>query len=190
MSKAYDYPFRGDFSLTVSVDIDYRWKKLWFKKVVEYKQATIHETIDELEQIGKKWLGEFMINFLHDRWLSDDDLTLLSMKPETLKDVVNTIVLTRYRWVIDKDMLEKPDNTPKEVAWVPYCAILALVAEKLHIDPITFQDNYTIEQMGYLLGWVEYWVNAQSKEWQEANKKKYGRDEAYDNMLIDKLRNL
>lgn len=190
MSKIYDFPFRGDFSLNINVDMQLKWKDVGFKKKLEYQQATIRETIEEMDEIDKLWINEFILKFLNRCGFSENEITLLYMKPEVVENIVETFLVTRYRWVIDKEKLKHPDNTPKPTSGMPRHAVLALIAEKMHIDPITFQETYTMEQMAYLMNWIEYWINAQTKEWQDVNKQKYGKDEEYDSMLIEKMKNL
>lgn len=190
MKNIYDFPFRWDFSLNINVTIEIKWVNTEIKKKIEYQQATIRETIEEMKDIEKKWITEFIMEFLKRCEFNENELMILSMKPDVIENIMQTFLLTRYRWVFDEESLKHPKQWLKDTSWVPYAAILAMVAEKLHVDPITFQENYTMEQMAYLMGWIEYRINAQSEEWQQRNKQKYGKDEQYDNMLISKLKNL
>lgn len=190
MKKVYDFPFRWDFSLNIALTIEIKWVKTEIKKKIEYQQATIKETIEEMAEIDKEGIDKFITKFLQKCEFTENELIMLSMKPDVIERIMQTFLLTRYRWVFDEEALKNPKQSLKDTSGVPYAAILAMVAEKLHVDPITFQDTYTMEQLAYLMWWIEYWINAQTEEWQQRNKQKYGKDEQYDNMLISKLKNL
>lgn len=190
MNNVYDFPFRWEFALNINVDIKIKWVNMWFKKRFEYQQATIKETIEEMDEIDRIGIDKFIMNFLVKCGFNKQEMTLIAMKPDVIENIVETFLTTRYRGIVDKEKLHNPDTAPKDTSWMPYHAVLALIAEKLNIDPITFQNEYTMEQLSYMMNWIEYWINAQTKEWQDINKKKYGKSEEYDNMLINKIRNL
>jgi len=61
-------------------------------------------------------------------------------------------------------MKENAEKVIEQKSGVPYSAILALVSDKLNIDPLTFQERYTMEQLTYMLAGIEYWANEQTEE--------------------------
>jgi hypothetical protein len=189
MSNSYDFPRRREYNLNVSIEI-MSWEKVeTIKKVVSYKQANIIETIKELDEMDEIWLDTYFVKFLKEHsWLDENDLILLWMQPEKIEDLMIKFLTTRFRWVINEDAIKKPKNGIMQKSWVPYSAILVLLSKKLCIDPITFQEKYTFEQMTYLLAGIEYWANTKSEKWQKANKEKYEKDINYDSMLIEQLK--
>lgn len=188
MSKWYDFPIRKDYRLNVKISVSFEEKTQDVVKLLEYKQATIMETIKELDEIDKEWIDKYFIKVLKDVWGFEDwDITLLSLDSETFKSFTIQYLTTRFRWVINKDNLLNPKQAIEQRWWVPYSAILAIISEKLHIDPLAFQERYTFEQMTFMLEWIEYWANAKTEEWQKKNKEKYETDQNYDSMLLERL---
>jgi len=193
MSRWYDFPFQREYNLNIKIEVNFKLKNQVIEKVLKYKQATIKETLLELEEIENNWIDKYFLKVLKENWFEDWDITLFGLDQDKFNGFVVTYLTTRFRGVIDKDQLEKSmkENAEKVIeqkSGVPYSAILALVSDKLNIDPLTFQERYTMEQLTYMLAGIEYWANEQTEEWQQKNKQKYWQDAEYDHMLLERLR--
>ena len=68
-----------------------------------------------------------------------------------------------FSWVFGSSSDE--ENT------VPYNSILLKICEKINIDPMKFQEQYTVEQMLYIYEWIIYNINDKTEEWREMNDK-------------------
>ncbi|HPC34029.1 MAG TPA: hypothetical protein PLP73_00025 [Candidatus Absconditabacterales bacterium] len=193
MSRGYDFPFQREYNLNIKIEVNFKLKNQVIEKVLKYKQATIKETLLELEEIENNGIDKYFLKVLKENGFEDGDITLFGLDQDKFNGFVVTYLTTRFRGVIDKDQLEKSmkENAEKVIeqkSGVPYSAILALVSDKLNIDPLTFQERYTMEQLTYMLAGIEYWANEQTEEGQQKNKQKYGQDAEYDHMLLERLR--
>ncbi len=127
--------------------------------------------------VGTKWMVDFLsensdINKIT-LWLLKIDKGLSDKIFETIKD-------SRFRGVFGKT-----ETKDSEKATQPYNAVLVYLCEKLSIDPERFQNEYTIEQMNYLIEWTIYNANSQTEEGQVENERTQFNKNNADEDLLD-----
>lgn len=185
-----NFPLKKDYTLHIKLELDNFGNKEVINKKLEYSQATILETNSELDAIDSKGMDIYFLDFLKNNSdVTEEDLTLMSFSEWFIDNLLKTFLSTRFKGVISQSSLEWKNDTGelKPKGGVPFSAMLTLLSEKLSIDPLSFQERYTFEQMHFLMEGIEYWVNAQTEEWQKKNKAKYEKDPEYDAMLLAKL---
>jgi len=176
----YDYPMKWEFDVTINVNIWYSKINKEIKVELKYKQASIFETIQFFKDIDTKWLWSWLERFLK-KYSNANKITLWIIKVDknTITRIFNIIKDTRFRGVF-WDREQKYEWRSR-----PYNSILVLLSERLWIDPDTFQNRYTIEQMNYLLWWIVYNINEQSDEWKEINDREQFNKENADEDLLE-----
>jgi hypothetical protein len=191
MSNTYDFPIKKDYELNVKIELSF-WEKVDFiEKKLKYSQANILDTMRDFNKMSTTGASELFTDFLKENGFQESEIILLGLQKETFEKLFIMYFTTRYRWAISEESLKKPateTEIPKEENSMPYHAMLVLIADKLKIDPLTFQERYTFEQMIYLSKWIEYMLNTKSEEGQKKNKEKYGKTEEYDSMLLERLK--
>jgi len=163
----YDYPKKRDFDISFNISLLLDWKNTENKITMKFKQATIMETIDFLMLVEKWGVWDWMADFLTEN--SDINKTtswLMRLDKNLSQKVFDTIKNTRFKWTFWNSK-GTSDSEPSQ----PYSAILMMLCEKLSIDPMGFQEKYTVEQMNYLMEWLIYNAQSQTEEWQAINDK-------------------
>ena len=142
---------RKDFELPI---------KIKEKHILKYKQASMYECIEFSYEINQEWfnINERILKFLNKNWVKIKKTELVFIDLQKLIDVIFD---TRYRGFFWKD--KKESNYPLE-------AYFQFLGQKLSLDPLSVIKKYTPEQIKYLVDWIIYNINEQSKEWQRKNK--------------------
>lgn len=136
---------------------------------ISYTQMNMYDCIEFNHNLTKpefdiyKWIEDF----IKDWWakIKKKDYRCI----DTNK-MLEAIFSTAMKWFYEKK---------KWWWWKPYPfeAYIALLSEKLNIDPTRLLKEYTPEQITYYAEWVIYNWNEQSKEWQAQNKKNQAKKE-------------
>lgn len=192
MSSFNDFPFKKDYNLNINIEVDFWEKKDTRKKIINFSQATIEETIKEMWYIDKNWLDTRFKEKLVERWeFSKDEITIISMSIKTYKNIMNTILVSRYKWLVTMDSLDRTDTETekKEEGWtnMPRSAVIVQISRKLSLDPLVFMNKYTFEQMVYLSEWITYLERAKTPKWQKENELIEQEKNWYNDMLLEKL---
>lgn len=171
---------REDYKLTVNVKLSGKDYKI----NLEYKQATIKETIDFLNLLEEgKSIDEWVIEFVKDHTKSTTmksfESWLLHIDEELRNKIWGKVKDTRFAWTFGSK-----DGGGDE--WHPYYYVLTTLCDKYSIDPERFQNNYTIEQLSYLWEGVVYSANEQAgEEWRKANERMRFDKQHSDDELLD-----
>ena len=173
----YDYPQREDFNLIVDIEVAWSVNN---KLKLKYKQATIFETMDFLKTLEEWKTVEWTLDFIKNHWGTKIALWFIKIDNNLFNKVFETIKNSLFRWVFGKAEAKNDWGGTQ-----PYSAILVFVCEKLNISPHEFQNEYTIEQMNYLLDWIIYNINEWTEEWQEKNQRNNFNKENKDEDLLD-----
>lgn len=161
----YDYPVKEEFDVTFSIKVGGN-KGVKKKLRLKYFQASIYETIQFMKHLENDTTGERLKDFLKKYWNIDKvTLWLISIDKQFMDKVFNTIKDTRFRWVFASKKQKEDDNIR------PYSSVLVFLAKEINIDPHTFQMEYTVEQMNYLMWGVVYNINDQTEEGKQINQK-------------------
>lgn len=162
----YDYPIRKDFDVSINVKVKLD-KSVFNKKLnLKFKQASILDTINFITDIWEGDASKWLLKFISEQWDADKTtLWLIKADSKLRNKIFETIKSTRFRGVFGATKT-KEDEEPQ-----PYSSILVMLCEKINVDPNTFQENYTIEQMNYFVDWIIYNINSQTEEWQEKNER-------------------
>jgi len=183
----YNYPKKEEFELKFNLNIakKEKWSKITI--TLSYEQATIQETMDFLRDIEKWWQSEWMTNFLKkysNIWKNPLAMWLLKLDKDIAQKMFDNILDTRFRWVFDKNQKKKEKKKEDDVER-PYSSVLLTICEKINIDPETFQNRYTIEQMNYFIDWIVFNANETTEEGRELNRKRVFNDKYSDDELLD-----
>ena len=129
------------------------------KHILSYKQATLYECIEFSYKIKQddfdilKWVEQFILD---NSFIQRNELILIDM--QKIIDVLMSTMFREYFW--------KGNSTSS----YPFEAYIMSISEKFSIDPVSVMKQYTPEQIKYLVDWIIYNNNEQSKEWKKRNK--------------------
>lgn len=130
------------------------------KQTVKYKQLTYYECLELHYLIQKDFdLYERCYNFLKDK-ISISKKDILNID---VKKFFQTYLDTACRWFYDK-------KTKWTWESMPFEAFIAFISKELWLDPLDMIKKYTPEAFNFILAWVIYNLNSQTKEWQRKNK--------------------
>lgn len=164
-------PQRKDFEFTISVN-----KKIFFwnvkqKIILRYKQANISQVQEFFQFKNNK---DWFVYFLKEHWLKEKQINRILTSQE-FSTIFEQIKSTYFRKVFEeKKILEndvKQYKAQNKVSEDEESSFICTVCKESWLNPATYAQDLTLEQFNFLSKWVIWNLNAQTKEWQTANKR-------------------
>ena len=158
-----NFPIRQSYELKINI----KRKILFFNKrkiiILKYREASVMEIIDFL-QSEKKTIEFFSDFILKNSNSTEADLWYIILNFDIIWEQLNNTFL---KWLNSKENNNKDSlniEDVKEKNWT-FNAYLALLSEKLNIDPINLLNKYTLNQLTYITEWIIYNINEQTEKW-------------------------
>lgn len=131
-----------------------------FWQTVKYKQLTYYECLELHYMIQKDFdLYEWCYSFLKDK-ISITKKDILKLDVKKLFEIY---LDTACRWFYDK-------KTKWNWESMPFEAFIVFIAKELWVDVLDMINKYTPEAFNFLMAWIVYNLNNQTKEGQKKNK--------------------
>jgi len=176
----YNFPIRKEYTIDVNMNVKLKWVIKPAKFKIKYKQATIIETQNFIEQVEKNNLQDWVLKFLENNSNANKiSMWIVKMNWKFFEELINKLKLTMFHWVFN----EKEDKSDWS-SIQPFESVLCFLCKEININPLEFVEKYTIEQMNYLLDWIIYNINEQTEEWQEKNQRRQFNKENKDEDLL------
>lgn len=153
---------------------------------IQYEQSNIREMLDFIDnKIDiEKWISNIFL-----KWKFKKNKFYNFKKQcypyiyEQSEQIVDKIIKKKFKWLFDKGK--------KSGRIVIFSSIFQLVCEKYNLTPNELLDNYTWEQLEWMLDWIIFNLNEQTKEWQKINDRKVRKQKSdkSNEELLKKLKN-
>ena len=163
------FPLQQKYELKINI----KKRVLFFNKsktiLIMYKEATVLEVIEFLQSKGKivEYFSEFILKNSN---ANKEDLWEILLSFDKISTHLNNTYL-KWLWDTKKDKpieTTEEDNKTSENWW--FSSYIAILTEKLSIDPLNLLWNYTLAQFNYLTEWITYNSNESTKKWQQENR--------------------
>lgn len=129
-------------------------------KILEYEQLSYYDCL-EFDFLIKE--NDYQVTDRCKAFFESNGITKIDKID--IKKFFDTYCDTALRW-----FYAKGSNNKK--TYQPWWSFVVFLTKELQIDPIRLLKEYTPEAINFLMDWIEWNLNAQTKEWQNRNERK------------------
>ena len=167
-----NFPLRKNYILQIKIKKKVLFISMNKTILLKFQEANIKEIIEFLQS------DKNIINYFSDFILSNSNATKKDLQQILLNfDIIwEQLNNTYFRWLnqkwnvlnIKQENNNENENENKNNWW--FSSYVALISEKMNIDPISLLEKYTLNQLNYLTEWIIYNANEQTDKWKEQNR--------------------
>ena len=150
------------YELILEIPVRFFFIKFHKKLTLKFEQAKLIDTMEffKITEEGGIGIIKRLLKFVEEKWKMDNHIKrYVYWNREKLFEKIKQ---TFFEWCF-AEWKSSWDNAP-------FSSYLAILSEKLNIDPLTMIKTYTPKQLEYITEGLVWNANETTKEWQKKNK--------------------